>query len=908
MSVLGCRFSEKAEHVPIKKRRFLFRSPSPPPAVPSPSSEKNGLLLKFKNDLHQEFRTESLAKSQPGAINAAASTNDLGQIVDSNPHIDVKNLVRENDKLDEAEDFSGISILAAAACSNCSGGDDGHAEEGSGMEESFVHEVAFEGSMNNESCSLLKGISKEDRSSAEISKGGAGSCISVMPLEVAASSRTANSSNCPSHKNTTEGTYTQDLSMSTSKDLSSKKDEGTVRLQESSSRDDRLHWDLNTVMDAWGQPFEQCSDSQTNVAVGISEYGNSIYSDRMGSSEDCELHKKIESIKGNAEKETLSSYSRDMVRKTQQSSVEEHKLDACTDTDRSVCLQKGLLSSEINYAPSLDSVQGTKSFQSQEGISPNSGSVDLVPADNALRPQTSANVDRNASAQCGTSGSTGSNESSSMHQAGISEICSEFTRPRSNHGTSTCVSEGNSNAASVGVTSVKRVDDYTAGVQTGEVISPSTQVEKHEIALSPIAFGSKAACENGDVADEDAEGAEGASFLDNGIAPTNIVGLETSQPQEFGPYDNVVKNSACKLDEVGPQTSNMCIETPTSGVLVGGQPAVLVGMATRQGKVSVQDNAESGSQMLLLDGEEPKPLEKCVALFHSPSRDACPGSSDELVNISDKVAPEEPLGNNYGTDICHDDGHLVGIEDVSELEMDYDSQYEDGEVRESIVHAWEDYHGEDVESEHVDYGSDNTITLGFEGDQMIKNTQESSFQPHPSGSSLTEVIAAGSGMESAFRGLLTGKDANNVVGTSDNVDNKLGVGTGNVTRNNEIDARGDEARKAIQSASLDMKMTAWDQLLECPKNPLDIETEVRDGISWKKTDGDCVGELDAEDTEARIAESGVFKRDLRSRIEGRASRNILFGKDKVSVQGSRYSSVLFSYAIGTQIRYIAAID
>jgi hypothetical protein len=890
VSVLGCRFSEKAEHVPIKKRRFLFRSPSPPPAVPSPSSEKSGLLLKYKNDLREEFHSESLAKSQPVAIKAPASTNDFCQIVDTKLRIDVKNLVRANDKFDETEDFSGISILAAAACSNCSGGDDGHAEEGLGMEESLVHEVAFGGSMNNEPCSLSKGISKEDRSSTEISKEGAGSCISIMPVEVAASSRTANSSNCLPHRYTTEGTSTQDLSMTTSKDLSSKKDEETVRLQESSSRDDRLHWDLNTVMDAWGQPFDQCSDSQTNVAVGVSEYGNSTCSDGMGSSEDYELLRKIGSIKGGAEKETLSSYSRDMVHKMQQSNKEEHKLDACTDTGRSVCLQKGLLSSESDYARSLDSVQGTKSFHSQEGISPNSGYVNLVPADNALGPQISANVDRNASAQCVTSGSTGSNESLSMHQVGISDICSEFTRPRPNHCTSTCVSEGNSNAASFGVASVKRVDDYTAGVQTGEVISPSTQVEKQEIALTPIAFGSKAACENGDVADGDAEGAEGASFLENGIAPTNIVGLETSQPQEFGPLDNVVRNSTCKSDEAVPQNSHMCIETPTSGVLVGSQAAVIVGMNTQQDKVSVQDNAESGSQMLL-DGDEPKPLEKCVALLHSPSDDACPGSSDDLVNISDKVVPEELLGNNYGSDICHDDGHLVGIEEASELEVDYDSQYEDGEVRESIVHAWEDYHGEDVETEHVDYGSDNTITLGCEGDQIIKNTQESSFQPHPSGSLLTEVIAAGSGMESALRGLLTGKDASNVVGTSDNVDNTPGVGTGKVTRNNEIDARGDVARKAIQSGSLDMKMSTWDQSLECHKYPSDLETRVRDGSSWKKTDGDCVDELDTEDTEARIGESGVFKRDLRSRIEGRTSRNILFGRDRVSVQGSRYSSV-----------------
>lgn len=868
VSVLGCRFSEKAEHVPIKKRRFLFRSPSPPPRVSSPLSDETGLLLKCKNDLREDFHPNPLVKSRSGAIKSAASMNDLGQIVD----IEAKNLVRANNKLDEVEDFSGISILAAAACSNSFGGDDGHVEEGSGMEESFVGEDAFEGLKNNESCSLSKGISKEDQSSAEISKEGSGSCTSIMPAEEpVVSSRTANSSsNCLPHGNMVEGTSVHDISMATSKDLLCTRDERTIRMQESSSRDDRLHWDLNTVMDAWECPIDgQYPDSQTDVAVGVSEYGNSS-SDRMRNSEAYDIHKKIGSIKCDAEKETPSSNSRDMVHETQIPTVEEHKLDSCTNTDRPISLQKGLLSSEIDLAPNSISVQGTKSSHSLEGVSPNSGSVDVVPVDDALGPQTSADADRNALVQC----------------------------------TSTFASEENCNAASHGVTSMMSVDDNTAGIQTGEIISLSTQVEQQEVALSPIALPSKATCENGDVNDADADaGAEGTFLHDSRIAPTDIVGLETGQPQVSGSFGNLMKDSAFKSDEVGPsqssdevgpsQSSNVCVESLTSAVLVGGQPSGIVDVNMQQGNVSIIDNAETGSQMHL-DSGEPKSSEKCVALLHSPSRDECLSYSDSLVNVSDKVAPEEPLDNKYVSDICHDDGHLAGIGKLSELEVDYDSQYEDGEVRESIVHAWEDYDGEDVETEHVDYGSDNTNTLSCEGDQSMKNTLESSFHPHPSVSLLTEVTKAGSGMESTvktttpyLRGQFLGKDASNVVGTSDNVDNKPGVSISKVTRNDEVDARGDDMRKAIQSTSINMKMAGWEQL-DCHKNSSDTEIGVRDGSSWKKIDGNCVDGFDAEDTEARVAESGVFKRDLRSRIEVRTSRELLFGKDKLSMQGSRF--------------------
>ncbi|PQQ20620.1 proline--tRNA ligase chloroplastic/mitochondrial [Prunus yedoensis var. nudiflora] len=41
VAVLGRRFGDKIEHVPIKKRRFMVRSPSPPPHLSSPHLEDN---------------------------------------------------------------------------------------------------------------------------------------------------------------------------------------------------------------------------------------------------------------------------------------------------------------------------------------------------------------------------------------------------------------------------------------------------------------------------------------------------------------------------------------------------------------------------------------------------------------------------------------------------------------------------------------------------------------------------------------------------------------------------------------------------------------------------------------------------------------------------------------------------
>ena len=272
MSVLGCRFSEKAEHIPIKKRRFLFRSPSPPSKNSSPRSEET---------------TDDAA---------AASGTDLGKIVDTELDCDRKNLVKVNEFPGANEDFSGISILAAAACSSSMGGEDGFEEGVSRDGESSAHEGPLDVLVNNELCSLSKGFPMEDLvSSAKVSTEEAGSCSSPVPeKELAASSRTENSLlKCQAHGQNMEGTSFPDSHVTVSQDLLRNKDDETARTHESSLRDDRSHWDLNAAMDAWERLFEyQCCDSQFNVGDSISEdVDDGKTGDKMKQSEGCELER-----------------------------------------------------------------------------------------------------------------------------------------------------------------------------------------------------------------------------------------------------------------------------------------------------------------------------------------------------------------------------------------------------------------------------------------------------------------------------------------------------------------------------------------------------------------------------------------------------------------------------------------
>ncbi|KAK9019205.1 hypothetical protein V6N11_053731 [Hibiscus sabdariffa] len=108
VDVLGRRFSEKVESVPIKKRRFMFRSPSPPPPLtPYPHLEASERPVDFKPASDQKF---------------GSSTTKWQQLMKSDfsakPHVASIDDEKISEVINCVEDFSGIEILAAAACSD----------------------------------------------------------------------------------------------------------------------------------------------------------------------------------------------------------------------------------------------------------------------------------------------------------------------------------------------------------------------------------------------------------------------------------------------------------------------------------------------------------------------------------------------------------------------------------------------------------------------------------------------------------------------------------------------------------------------------------------------------------------------------------------------------------------------
>ncbi|XP_038724871.1 uncharacterized protein LOC120016260 isoform X2 [Tripterygium wilfordii] len=248
VSVLGCQVNEKVEYVPIKKRRHMLQSVSPPPRAPT---------------LHPG-ESKILSKNESLGINNSPSMVDMGEILDIKSSTDDKNFVRIDRIPDGIKDLSGISMLVAAAHGKSSEGDD----------ERIVEGYPFGVSMKKESCSLSKGVFQEDvQDSSEIPTNVAGSCISAVPVEdlTAAFRREKSLMDALLHANNLEGSSAQDHSGSGLKDNLTNKDERPDRMQKHSSGDERLHWDLNTDMDAWEFPFDyQSVDCQTDVADEIS--------------------------------------------------------------------------------------------------------------------------------------------------------------------------------------------------------------------------------------------------------------------------------------------------------------------------------------------------------------------------------------------------------------------------------------------------------------------------------------------------------------------------------------------------------------------------------------------------------------------------------------------------------------
>uniref|UniRef100_A0A1J3G700 Uncharacterized protein n=1 Tax=Noccaea caerulescens TaxID=107243 RepID=A0A1J3G700_NOCCA len=283
VSVLGRHFAERVEHVPIKKRRFMVCSPTP--------SNKSSAQREGSEPRAQINHALPVSRLNPNLIEGRTSDVD-NEMPDCSGH-----------------DFSGIEILADAACSSVMSNDLAPAVDPLPAEEPLVQQqdastlsTHVEG---NDSSAGTADVSLKDTAVDSIVQAGR------SENEIVVSQKSSVETLCNDladeksleHSRVTSGgmivarktnialsdessTERLKANMEASESENLAPDSGAVTVLEKSSADEltekekknedlkdvRFHWDLNVTMDAWGQPCEvEDEASGRNVEGEITE-------------------------------------------------------------------------------------------------------------------------------------------------------------------------------------------------------------------------------------------------------------------------------------------------------------------------------------------------------------------------------------------------------------------------------------------------------------------------------------------------------------------------------------------------------------------------------------------------------------------------------------------------------------
>ncbi|CAN6480979.1 unnamed protein product [Victoria cruziana] len=261
VSLSGRRFNDAVVSVPIKKRRIpVVRSPSPPPETPPHSADQA-----LKEQSFSEAEESSVYSSRDLSILVDGGADELLKINNttekeenvyhSEPEMEEEDVTAEHvspsERCTDTVDFSGISILAAAACKSEPGSsvgrfgtlserlpssDDKHANP-AGIENELPSEQSESRELNCRHVQVLSNNALVDDGMRKEDDGMRGEC--------------------DAHQKDGGG-------ISEGHDKSSLDEKGKREKPDSFSRVDRTSWDLNTVMDEW----ESSSD---DIAIGQCE-------------------------------------------------------------------------------------------------------------------------------------------------------------------------------------------------------------------------------------------------------------------------------------------------------------------------------------------------------------------------------------------------------------------------------------------------------------------------------------------------------------------------------------------------------------------------------------------------------------------------------------------------------------
>ncbi|XP_050385030.1 uncharacterized protein LOC126801652 [Argentina anserina] len=584
VAVLGRRFSDKIEHVPIKKRRLMVRSPSPPPHLSSQLPGDNQPGLDHRRASYQKSCSKSNAKKDVTKSDTSSVTSLTHSAVTLNESLTEP----ANEKPGYGEDFSGIEILAAAACNNS-------------IHDDVGEELSREGTNSSTSARPLEKIVVSFSSTitdSEISEGrdASAEAIHYSPKDAVHEDKLGNSSLEDSMVKTNTGDG----------------DDPAV----ASSKDVRFHWDLNVCMDAWGEPCDPVMvDPQANTLDNISI---DRQTEKQPVSHDVDVHGSIA-----AKNQKMLPVFEDMEQGLKASPDLEISYRKCGVADNALGSSKdaGVVTNNSDLVVSMDGC----------------GDITCVPSDNVV---------------------------------GTSPL------PLEKNGT----------------------QSTRFGEQLGEnVHSGNMQVETPAITCVPNVEG--VSCEMGStVVDDDGKGSGATSSShDDPKSPEDMTPVESCHLQKSFPEDKPVGKTEDLIK-------------PASYASAGEGPSLVNLIAKDQVEAASQTftvNSQQNAGFLEGTAKSSRGAAKATAAEACPSHEQCHYGNGTR---GSRVTTVDSYGVNSN---LNDKDHMVANKPPLEQEVGYDSQYEDGELRESDVPYWEENEFDEVE--HVDYGSDTCDTDAADG-------------------------------------------------------------------------------------------------------------------------------------------------------------------------------------------------
>ncbi|WOL06133.1 hypothetical protein Cni_G14865 [Canna indica] len=670
VSILGRHFSDTYEIVPIKKRRFLLTGS---PLSPLQSS--------YSNDSDHVLEGQTASYQESPAHDKNHDKRIVGEMIPSLNDI--------NEEATDGADFSGISILAAAACSSEMLSESRNAG-GLLTKEHCCKDQILEVARGDELQSLDEDKEEKCQSIQDVQENY------NSPLEICHSSLTA-----ADEKLHNPGT--EKIVIDSSQNVSEKTN--------SSSCDSRLHWDLNVAMDAWNHEVLASNPVATD-SIHENNNHNEEVNDLESLCPNVEDGENTCPTKFGGTSENMTGLSKD--NSAQGESEFQEKPDACYDNSigdhektklcGSLCSDDGLFEENLD-ATSISLVRHTEEEKVIHNQAKNICNTEIVSP--VVRDILGSLIDAKSVTESVEKAKANVDCVMEKENSILPLPFSSNTRcdsndhvPNSHMKLDQSINELGNCLANVEVE--KPIHPSCSKIEVHGILNDSDRRDKHPIQVekaSDILFDSNVYYNSLEACNQYGESVSELNITSGLLADESL---------------RAADKTPCTLNSLQKGYSSCNPDELSSGITTVEQATLVL-------KVDNNKFADSVAPISVSAG---MPMaERDVHLVDATvsNQDAQKSCMDPCVDNSDKVA----LDVN-DSDAPHDGAvHANGLVN-SDIPGDDDSQFEDGEFRESILQSWGDG-ADEGESERVDYGSDNGENTIFDAVSGFTNSDSSAF-------------------------------------------------------------------------------------------------------------------------------------------------------------------------------------